>query len=871
MKKRPVLFYLPVFLALLTAPLSIGQTPGGQSGSLEVFVLDSQGQPLEGVNIFTEEGERMVLSTDRQGRAELPLLSEEPTWHFSYLGYAILALSPAEIRAREGRIVLSELTGMIEQVLVVGRRDDRPSVVPYRLETIRAEELALTNPQTSADALAAHGGVFVQKSQMGGGSPIIRGFEANRILLVLDGVRLNNAIYREGHLQNAITVDAGMLQQAEVLFGPGSLMYGSDALGGVVHFRSKDPKLHYGPDNPQPEVNFYTRFAGANREKSFHTDINLSGRRWAALSSITLSDYDDLRAGSRRPDRYPEFGKRLFYAEHLADRDTVLPNPDPDRQVGTAYAQLDLMQKLRFQPNESLFFIANLQYSTSTDIPRYDRLTETLSTDPADLKFAEWYYGPQNRLLVSLKTRLLQPTPLYERATLIAAYQKIDEDRFDRRLHHPWRSFQKEDVQVFSLTADFDKKLMGFRGVDLSYGLDLAHNRVRSSAGRENLLTGETDERELTRYPAERNRMSSFGAYLNLQKTFADSLAIGQVGARWSRIHLFSRFRNDGIIRWPEHYFDPGLELDNQNLTWASSLRFNLPGRFSLVGIAATAFRSPNTDDFAKIREKDGFVTIPNPDLKPERSLSLEAALAKSFGSPAAGKGFHLHLSLSVYHTWLKDAIIRRVFALPDGSTTLFMDGEALTTIANVNTESARVHGADARLEATFGPHWKLRSSFNFTRGTSSFRKELEPGRLLDTLLPMAHIPPAYGQTTLLFEKGRWELALNLRYNGPKPLERYAVNDVRLEAGRLVLIREGTSDNLEQSYWTENPAEPHPQRLFEGTPAWQVWNFYSAFRLTPRWRLTFAVENLFDLHYRPFSSGVSAAGRNFILSLRGGF
>ncbi len=365
--------------------------------------------------------------------------------------------------------------------------------------------------------------------------------------------------------------------------------------------------------------------------------------------------------------------------------------------------------------------------------------------------------------------------------------------------------------------------------------------------------------------------MTTLGAYFNLQKSSRDSLAVFQAGARWSFVHLFSRFRNDSIILWPPHYFDPGLELNNQNLTWASSLRFNLPGRFSLVGIAATAFRSPNIDDFAKIREKDGFVTIPNPNLQPERSLSLEAALAKSFGSPAAGKGFHLHLSLSAYHTWLEDAIIRRVFPLPDGSTTLFMDGEALTTIANVNTESARVFGIDARLEAVLGPHWKLRSSYNFTRGRSSFRKELEPGSLLDTLLPMAHIPPTYGQATLTFEKGSWELALNLRYNGPKPLERYAVNDVRLEAGGLVLIREGTSDNLEQSYWVEDTTEPQPQRLFEGTPAWQVWNFYSAFRLTPRWRLTFAVENLFDLHYRPFSSGVSAAGRNFILSLRGGF
>ena len=83
----------------------------------------------------------------------------------------------------------------------------------------------------------------IQKSQLGGGSPIIRGFEANRVLLVVDGVRMNNAIYRSGHLQNALTVDANALEIVEVVFGPSSTIYGSDALGGVVHFYTKKPEF----------------------------------------------------------------------------------------------------------------------------------------------------------------------------------------------------------------------------------------------------------------------------------------------------------------------------------------------------------------------------------------------------------------------------------------------------------------------------------------------------------------------------------------------------------------------------------------------------------------------------------------------------
>ena len=91
--------------------------------------------------------------------------------------------------------------------------------------------------------LAQTGEVFVQKSQMGGGSPVIRGFEANKVLIVVDGVRLNNAIYRSGHLQNVITLEPSELESAEIVFGPGSVIYGSDALGGVMDFHTREPRF----------------------------------------------------------------------------------------------------------------------------------------------------------------------------------------------------------------------------------------------------------------------------------------------------------------------------------------------------------------------------------------------------------------------------------------------------------------------------------------------------------------------------------------------------------------------------------------------------------------------------------------------------
>ena len=105
------------------------------------------------------------------------------------------------------------------------------------------DKVLIQQQANTADILTASGQVFVQKSQAGGGSPVVRGFEASRVLLMVDGVRMNSAIFRAGHLQNIITVDNMILGRVEIIYGPSSTLYGSDALGGVVNLFTKKPQL----------------------------------------------------------------------------------------------------------------------------------------------------------------------------------------------------------------------------------------------------------------------------------------------------------------------------------------------------------------------------------------------------------------------------------------------------------------------------------------------------------------------------------------------------------------------------------------------------------------------------------------------------
>jgi len=847
--------YLLFVCATLIVYIGFGQNK-------ELLVVDENKEPLIGVNIYSSD-QSFTATTDLNGKFILPTLARSSTIYFSYIGYEETKLSYQELQ-KEKSVQLLLSTENLSEILIVGRKNERAAELPYQIERISQRAIASTNASTSANALRDHAGVFVQKSQGGGGRPILRGFEANKVLLVVDGVRMNNAIYRNGHLQNTITIDAAMLDQMEVIYGPGSLTYGSDALGGVIHFRSKNPQLSF-DNQPKINTNFHTRYATANQEKSAHLDFNFGKRNWASLTSMTFTDFGNLRAGNNYNNFPKGFGKRPFYVNSNTNsseiKDDIVANNDPNVQVGTAYNQIDLLQKFRYQANEQTSFIANFQYSTSSNVPRYDRLTVLNSENPNDLKFAEWYYGPQQRLLASLQTRLSKTNVLYDKVFFIAAYQKIAEERFDRRVGRTGRAFQLEEVQIATLTADFDKFLTNSQHHIFSYGLDWNFNDVQSEAGVENLLTNEIERSEPTRYPSGGSQMNTIAAYSTYRWKSQDSILNFHAGLRYTYTNTFSLFGADDPIQWSSNYYTDGVSNTGSDLTWGIGLTAITPNGWQFRASAASSFRAPNLDDFSKIRVKDGFVTIPNSELDSERTMNGELTIGKE----SRIANIRVHLSGTAFYTYLRDAIVRTDFPLPDGSFTLQLEDENLSTIANVNAENAFIYGTSANLKINFTNTLSLHSTLNWTYGRQLF---VYQDRVTDRELkvPLSHIPPLYGRTSLKYENKGFSIEGVLRYNGAKMLENYAVRSVQpdpLDRG-LVFLRDGTSDNLEQTPLCEEDT------FCLGTPAWMTYNLYASYQLNS-FTLQLGMENITDVHYRSFASGVSSAGRNLILALRGSF
>ncbi|HAS42757.1 MAG TPA: TonB-dependent receptor [Microscillaceae bacterium] len=783
-------------------------------------------EPLVGAVAYNTSKTFQAVS-DNLGKVKMGTFKKGDTIFFQFLGYKTFSLALATAKPGLNEILMEEdIIETNEVVLVANRLPEKREDLPQQIEIISARDIALKNVPTSADILSSTGKVFVQKSQLGGGSPVLRGLEANRVLIVVDGVRMNNAIYRGGHLQNVITLDPNIQDRVEVLFGSSSVIYGSDALGGVMHFYSKNPTF----DLPL-QVNAMTRYASVNNEFTNHLDFNLGFKNVASLTSITYAQFGDLRSGANS-NFIDGFRWELpVYAGRENNTDIAIQNPDPLLQRNTGYNQLDLTQKFRIKSGENTEHTLNLQYSTSSDIPRYDRLSIIQSDGTPES--AEWRYGPQKRLMTSYRLQQTSKTRFYNEMNLTLSYQNIEESRIDRKFGRSRLRTRTESLNILGLNIDWQKSLnIGALGkkTQLNYGIEFYHNEVTSFNREEDVLTGAirtsndaVDPAE-TRYPQGGSQMRFLGVYVNVKNHFNDWL-IGSAGIRMNANALEADFGNNPL----------NLPVDEVNkrtkgVTGSLGLVVKLPQKWRLAISYSSGFRTPNVDDIGKIFDSgDGIVRVPNVNLQPERTHNLDVSLFKSFWDD------RVQVEFTGYYIWLQD-MLRISNTTFNGQDSLFFDDQLSQVQHNSNIGLGVIYGAFASIRAEFTRNILLFSSLSWTKGED--RTVGASSRNLD------HIPPAFGQTSIQFKlkRMRHEVFSNYHY---------------------------------WKFWSEYSGAGIDRPQFavpgKGMPAWVTFNYRVSYNLHPMLTLQLAVENILDTHYRLFATGLNAPGRNFIVSLRGKF
>jgi len=687
---------------------------------------------------------------------------------------------------------------------------------------LTARSIAKVNAGVTGDLLSESGQVFVQKSQQGGSSPVLRGFEASRVLLLVDGIRMNNAIYRAGHLQNAVTIDQNMLESVEVLFGPGSTLHGSDALGGVINFRTKQANLS-STNKLETSGNSFFRYRTVNHEITGHVDVNVGGKKWAWLQSYTVSKFGDLKMGGNYPANYPNFGRRSQYIQTANGVDQIVTNSDDRIQKFSGYKQWDLTQKILLKSSDKLTHSFNVQLSNSTDIPRYDRLQDKKNFGGSigtTLRYAEWYYGPQLRLLSAYQAQW-SPTANRE-VSLQVHYQHVLESRQTREyLRYDRFDSRREKLNVWGFNLDTRTKQ---KNNEFTYGIDGQWNNLTSVADRTNLRTGDVTPLD-TRYPNGTNHMLYLGAYgQHLRKSKSQKWILND-GIRLQLIQLRSSIADNSFFNFPF----TEIQQDNLAVTGNIGLIYNPEPAFRAALNLSSGFRAPNIDDAARIFESSTTqrrLIVPNPDIQPEQTYNIDLNWIYRIEEKIRFEG-------AAFFTHYKNAITLAPYTL-NGADSIDYNGVRSALYANQNARNGSLLGIQGRLVVQLGKRWSLDNTLTKTQG----QYKTEAGRI-----PLDHIPPVFGRSSIAYQGKRFSTEAYLLFNGWKKLADYNLDG---------------EDNLQY-------ATP------DGMPGWTTINLRLQVNVSKTIQLQGSLENLTDRNYRVFASGLSAPGRSWMISVRAKF
>jgi len=490
----------------------------------------------------------------------------------------------------------------------------------------------------------------------------------------------------------------------------------------------------------------------------------------------------------------------------------LLKNSDRYLQRRSGYWQYDFMQKLEFKQSEAITHTLNVQYSNSGNIPRYDRLTETAGLGMA---YAEWYYGPQKRLLTAYDMNYSKPEAFFDNIHAGINYQDVEESRYSRKFTSSNLSARIEKVKVYGANIDLVKTM---NQQQLRVGIEEQYNTLNSSAYRENINTHEQSVLD-TRYPDGENFMNNLAAYLSHTWKINENLVLND-GIRAGISTLNSEIDDTSVFHLPF------TEANQTNKVYSATLGIvHLPSdNLKLSSLISTGYRVPNVDDLAKVFESSaGTLIVPNPDLKPEKTINYELGTTLIFNQ-------HTRWENTVYYTHFYDAIVTSGFQY-NGNDSVMYDGQISRVLANQNKKKAFVYGFSTTVHSVLTNHLTLAAGLSYTYGRI---------KTDSTDYPLDHIPPFMAHARMEYRFKKFAADFFVNYNGWKKLKDYNLDG---------------EDN--QQYATP-----------EGMPAWFTANLRASYELQRMLKIQAGIDNIFDTQYRVFASGINAPGRNIFVALR---
>jgi len=460
----------------------------------------------------------------------------------------------------------------LDEIVITGSRIEEPAYeVPQSISTVTREEIAKNNYRTTPEALANTTGVLVQKTAHGQGSPFIRGLTGKQVLILVDGVRLNNATFRFGPNQYLATIDPASIDKIEVVRGPGSVLYGSDALGGVINIITRKRMDYYLPTAQNSELNL--AYGSADNEQTVRIASEGNVDNIGYWAGADYRNFDALRGGGEIGTQ-PYTGYDEYHGNVVL---SVLPDDDQ---------RLDLI----------------FQYTRQNDVPRTDKFINSNERR---------IFNPQERRFLSLQWDSSIKNPALDRLRTSISYQ-LQHEALERQQFTSTTVKNYDDkVSSTSLLLQADKAL-NTKNL-LSYGFEYYRDRVKSARVDSDTVTGiSTNKRG--NFP-DGSKYSMIGLYLQDEYSISDLSAI-TAGIRYSANNaktILSRFGK----------LDETYKNITGSLRWSGEIN---DGIRLFTGISQ-GFRAPNLDDIAVLKSTNEGEDVPSPGLKSEESINYEVGL----------------------------------------------------------------------------------------------------------------------------------------------------------------------------------------------------------------------------------------------------
>ncbi len=588
-------------------------------------------QPLQGVNISMENSTAGTV-TDELGFFLLYTGENGNRLRVSHIGFnsktvdldTVDTSHPLVIKLQPASVHLNK------SIVVTAFRNELVSFeTPDAVSVISAKQLENNAPRSMAEALIGATGVWMQKTNHGGGSPFIRGLTGNQTLLLVDGIRLNNATFRYGPNQYFNTIDVFSAERVEVIRGKGSVLYGSDALGGVINVITRSPEYFSGKSRIKSRGRL--KYMNKGMERSGLGELSFQSKKVALLGNVGYKNFGDIYAGGNlqfeRPSGYDETSVNLHAKAHWENR----------WQVKSAF-----------------------QYVIQNDVPRFDQV--------AQRGYQRYAFDPQIHRLAYARLEHFGEIPLLQKVQFTASHQYSDETRKKQKEASPFFQTEYDKVMTLGLSAEaYSEFEENWKGVT---GVEFYSDKVNSGKKEENTENGEiTEMRGL--YP-DNSSMKNLALFT--QHSFGFRSFNFNLGGRYNTVSIHSLDQEFGEVK-----------LTPSSLVGNISAQYYFSPLQQIILSAYSAFRAPNINDISSFGAFDYGIEIPSPELSPEKSITIETGYKKSTEQ--------FSMVITAFNTRLNNQIVREKTTFKgseylDGERVYTKQNLARSTIRGIEFES---------------------------------------------------------------------------------------------------------------------------------------------------------------------------------------